>query len=503
MPTVTIYHGDLHRTIDIPVGTSLSAALQAAGVSLSLPCGGNHTCGKCRVWAEGLLSPPEPRELAMLNGASGQRLACFAHVLSDCTVRTSPPGRERVADNYRADTLPPAPAYPGDYGVAVDIGTTTVVGYLFARDSSVPLAVRGEVNRQRAYGGDVLSRIVYCNEHTVVPLRDVIRAQISDLLLALCGDAGLPPQALSGLVITGNTTMLHLLAGLEPRSLALAPFTPQSLFGGVWQLDLPQFPALQAYLPRCISSYVGADITCSILASGIMSRPGTVLLVDIGTNGEMALRTPDGLVCTSTAAGPAFEGAGISAGMSASSGAISAVWTEGDAIRYRTVDGAAPAGLCGSGLIDGIAALLELGVLAPSGRMAPQFHGSAPLGDSGVSITQGDVRQLQLAKGAIRGGMDTLLRHCGLSYDDLDQILLCGGFGSFMNVHSAQAIGLIPPGMAGRTAVLGNAAGTGAGYVLQHSARMEEAFSIAASAQAVELGADDYFKRRYVEVMGF
>ena len=135
--------------------------------------------------------------------------------------------------------------------------------------------------------------------------------------------------------------------------------------------------------------------------------------------------------------------------------------------------------------------------------MAPQFHGSAPLGDSGISITQGDVRQLQLAKGAIRGGMDTLLRHCGLSYENLDQILLCGGFGSFMNVHSAQAIGLIPPGMAGRTAVLGNAAGTGAGYVLQHSARMEEAFSIASSAQAVELGADDYFKRRYVEVMGF
>lgn len=439
----------------------------------------------------------------MLNGAHGLRLACFARVLGDCTVRTCPPGQEQVADNYRVDTLSPAPTYPGNYGVAVDIGTTTVVGYLFARNSVTPLAVRGEVNHQRIYGGDVLSRIVYCNEHTVAPLRDVIREQVSNLILSLCGDAGVLPQDLSGLVITGNTTMLHLLAGLEPRSLALAPFTPRTLFGGMWQLELPHFPDLKAYLPRCISSYVGADITCSILASGIMSRAETVLLVDIGTNGEMALRTPDGLVCTSTAAGPAFEGAGISAGMSAGSGAISAVWTEGDSVRYRTVDGAAPVGLCGSGLIDGIAALLARGDIVPSGRMIPSLRGKAPIGDSGISITQGDVRQLQLAKGAIRGGMDTLLRRCGLSYNDLDQILLCGGFGSFMNVHSAQAIGLIPPDMANRTAVLGNAAGTGAGYVLQHSARMEESFFIASSAQAVELSTDEYFKRRYVEVMGF
>lgn len=503
MPTVSIDHNGRREQVRVPEGATLMDALRAARVDAAFPCGGNHTCGKCRVWAEGGLSSMEDRERALLGEAPGQRLACFAKAVGDCAVRTAPPGRDKIADDYRADPAPLDPIYPGGWGAAVDIGTTTVVGYLFSRTEPVPLAVRGETNRQRAFGADVLSRIVYCNEHTAAPLRDLIREQLDGLLLGLVRGAGLAPSALSGLCVTGNTTMLHLLAGLEPRSLALAPFTPQSLFGNTVNLELPHFPGLTAWLPRCISSYVGADITCSILSSGIAESRETTLLVDIGTNGEMALRTPDGLICTSTAAGPAFEGAGISAGMNAGSGAISSVRVEDGALRYETVDGAPPLGLCGSGLIDAVAALVELGSVSPSGRMDPGLHGSAPLGDSGISITQGDVRQLQLAKGAIRGGMDTLLERCGIPYSSLDRILLCGGFGSYMDVRSAEAIGLIPSGMAERTAALGNAAGAGAGYILQSARRRAEADRIAAEAVAVDLSTDEYFKRRYIEVMGF
>lgn len=503
MPTVTIRHNGQTLLAQLPVGSPLSHALHQAGVSLSMPCGGNHTCGKCRIWVAGDVEPPGERERALLGDGSEQRLACFARVAGDCQVRTASAGGQRIAANYRPDTLPPAPIYAAPYGAAVDIGTTTVAVYLFSRDSALPLAVSSEINRQRAYGADVLSRIAYCNAHTAAPLRDVIRGQLDDMLAGLCRKADVPPEALGGLCVTGNTTMLHLLAGLEPRTLALAPFTAVSLFGDELALSLPRFPELRAYLPRCISAYVGADITCCILASGIAGRRETVLLVDIGTNGEMALCTPEGLICTSTAAGPAFEGAGISSGMSARDGAVSSVWVEDGRVRWRTIGDAAAAGLCGSGLIDGAAALLELGVLAPSGRMDSKYHGAAPLGDSGVTITQSDVRQLQLAKGAIRGGMDALLHRCGVPYEALERILLCGGFGSYMNVRSAQAIGLIPPGMAERTAVLGNAAGIGAGYILQSAERRTESMRIAELAEAIDLSTDSYFKKRYVEVMKF
>ena len=503
MPAVTIDHNGVQTQVEIPVGATLMDAFRAGGVEVSFPCGGNHTCGKCRVWVRGSLEPAGERERKLLGEGSGQRLACFARVLGDCRVRTVPAGADRIAADFRADPMPPAPIYSGGCGVAVDIGTTTVVGYLFPEDGSTPVAVHGELNRQRAFGADVLSRIAYCNEHTVAPLRDLIRGQLDELMLHLCSRAGCLPDAVKGLCVTGNTTMLHLLAGLEPRTLAMAPFTPQSLFGGTYQLDFPHFPGLTAYLPRCISSYVGADITCSILSSGIASMEETVLLVDIGTNGEMVLSTPGGMICTSTAAGPAFEGAGISAGMSAQSGAISAVWVEDGGVRWRAIDGVEPVGLCGSGLVDGIAALLEVGAILPSGRMDAKLGGRALLGDSGIAITQGDVRQFQLAKGAIRGGMDTLLLRCGLTYENLDRIFLCGGFGSYMNVSSAQKIGLIPPGMAERTTALGNAAGVGAGYILQNVHRQAEAEKIAAAADTVELSTDEYFKRRYVEVMRF
>ncbi len=504
MPTVTIDHnGQLSQT-SVAAGATLAEALHAGGIELSLPCGGQHTCGKCRVWAQGRLSPMSERERQLLGDApQGQRLACFTVVEGDCSLRTQTGGTDRILADYRADALPPAPIYPGAYGVAVDIGTTTVVGYLFERTKAAPIAVQGALNSQRTFGADVLSRIAYCNEHTVAPLQEAIRRQLDSLLQSLCQGAGIAPEALSGLCVTGNTTMLHLLAGLEPRSLALAPFTPQSVFGDWHDLALPHFPGLRAYLPQCISAYVGADITCSVLSSGIAASDKNVLLVDIGTNGEMVLHTPEGVIGTSTAAGPAFEGSGISAGMSAQSGAISSVWAEKGQVRFTTVDDAPPVGLCGSGLVDSMAAFLELGILDKRGRMADSFGGRAPLGDSGVFVTQKDVRQFQLAKGAIRGGMDVLLHHCGLSYEALDQIVLCGGFGSYLNVTSAQAIGLIPPDMAGRTVAIGNAAGAGAGNILQNTARQAQALQIASAVRAIDLSTDAYFKKRYVEAMLF
>lgn len=503
MPTVLIDRTEGALQVEVPQGATLLDALRAAGVVVPSPCGGNHSCGKCRVEAEGALAPVSKGEQDLLGG-EGLRLACFAQVMGDCRVRLPEQNHtDQIATDYRADSARPDPIYPSGWGVAIDIGTTTVVGYLFSHSGGQPLAIQGEMNRQQAYGADVLTRILYCNEHTVTPLRDLIREQIAGLLSGLCQTAGIKPGDLSGLCITGNTTMLHILDGLAPGSLAMAPFTPQSLFGGYYNLDLPGFPGLSAYLPPCISAYVGADITCSILTSGIAEQEGTVLLVDIGTNGEMALRTAGRLVCCSTAAGPAFEGAGISAGVSAHSGAINSVHAQDGALAYSTIDNTPPVGICGSGLIEAAAAMLELGFINRKGRMDSGFHGAVPIGDSTVSITQSDIRQLQLAKGAIRGGMDTLLSECGVPYSGLERIILCGGFGSYLNPIAAEKIGLIPPGTAVKTTAIGNAAGAGAGRILQHAGRRLEAVRIAEAAQTIDLTCSVHFRNRYIEAMGF
>lgn len=485
-------------------GMTILEALQASGTDVSFPCGGNHTCGKCRVEAHGTLTQMGANEAYLLAGSTANvRLACFAKIVGDCTVKVLPEKKgERILVDFMAGGALD-PIYNGGYGIAVDIGTTTVVGYLFAHDSQNPLAVCGEINRQQAFGADVLSRIDYCNHHTVKFLSDLIRKQLSDIAEQLCVKAEIEREAVCCFCVTGNTTMLHLLDGLEPRTLALAPFTPVSLFDCWTDWRFNGFKNAPIYLPPCISSYIGADITCSTLASGIAEKEDTELLVDIGTNGEMVLRTPDHMVCCSTAAGPAFEGAGISSGTSAHSGAINTVGISGDRIVYTTIDDVPAVGICGSGLIDAIYVMHRLGIIDSSGRMGVKYEGSYVIGDSGISLTQADVRAFQLAKGAIRGGMDTLMHECDLKYSELSKIVLCGGFGSYIDTRSAEGIGLIPPGFAEKTIAIGNAAGTGAGQILQSRERLVEAQRIAYEAEAVELSYSKYFTKRYVQCMTF
>ena len=497
MPRITWRAGAHSGTAEAEAGSPLMDALRALG--LSFPCGGRHTCGKCRVLASGALSEAGENERALLRGTpAGTRLACFVRVLGDCEIILPQRAGDRIETGSAVLDAPLDPIYKGAFGAAFDIGTTTVVGYLFSREKPEALAVAGEMNRQGRCGADVLSRIEFTLQNTVEPLRELICGQLSDLLVRLCRDAGIGKDQLSGLCVTGNTTMLHMAAGLDPRSLSQAPFTPQTLFGETWDLRLPDFPDLPAYLPRCVSAYVGADITCSILASGILRQPGRWLLVDVGTNGEMALKTGEGLFCCATAAGPAFEGAGISCGSSACAGAISQVSLEDGALRCAVLDGGEAKTLCGSGLIDAVACLLRRGDITPKGRTG----GALPLFGA-VQLTQMDVRQLQLAKGAVRGGMDTLLHAAGLSYGQLDGIVLCGGFGSRLDPASAEAIGLLPAGMAEKTSAIGNAAGAGAGRILQSRPCLDEAARIPAMAHVVELSASKYFQKRYIQAMNF
>lgn len=498
MPFLDLLQDGERRTLQVQTGQTILEVLQAHGIPLTSPCGGNHACGKCRVEASGGILPPDVWERRLLTDAGG-RLACFAEIYGDCAVQLPSRRRQQIASGYEVLERPTDPLYPGEYGIAADIGTTTVVVYLFQRESAQPLTSLGQANAQQSCGSDVLSRISYCDRHTVAPLQNMICAQLAEMIRQLCEQAHIRPEEISGGCIAGNTTMLHLLTGLDPHSIGAAPFRPASLFGGETELTLPGLSPLVCCLPPCISAYVGGDITCGILASGIMERPETVLLIDAGTNGEIVLKHKGRLYCCSTAAGPAFEGAKISCGMQAQCGAIHRVWTEDGELRFSVLGQEEPLGLCGSGLVDAVSAARSAGLLDKRGR--PRDGMSLPVGSSGVALTYGDIQELLLAKAAIRAGIDTLLQVCGCSAGAVEKVLLCGGFGSYLDANSALGIGMLPEQFRGRTRAAGNAAGMGAGIVLQDRRSQQALRRIVSDAETVDLSGNPMFFKNYIASM--
>lgn len=504
MPKVDITYGERQSTVNAAEGQSLLDAIRLAGIPVSSPCGGGGRCGKCMVQVNGRLGPVGALEQKWLEDAPpSSRLACCAKVEGDCAVWLPKPAQAMIEAAYTPWHGILQPIYSKGYGAAFDIGTTTVAGQLFAHDLKRPLAVAGEMNAQQSYGADVIARCVYCDENTVKPLCALIKNQLSSMLKGMCVGAGITPQQISHISVTGNTVMLYILFGIEPGPLAIAPFTMNTGFGGEYDLGLAGFEGVPCTVPRCVSAYIGADITCAVLASGIAKSGENVLLVDAGTNGEMALCSGGSLKCCSTAAGPAFEGAGIDCGGNASLGAIDTVAYRDRGFSYSTIGGAAADKLCGSGLIDAVAALLDAGMVDNTGRMDASHGGKVFIADTKVYISKKDVRQLQLAKAAIRAGMDTLIRECGLEYAEVERIVLCGGFGSYMKPASAERIGLLPPGFAAKTTAIGNAAGNGAGQILQSAEKREEAARIAEQMHVVELATNPFFMNRYVEAMSF
>ena len=290
-------------------------------------------------------------------------------------------------------------------------------------------------------------------------------------------------------VICGNTAMLHFLTEEDPSPMAFAPYVAKDLFGR-WQND--------RYLAPCASSFVGADVVAAVLAAGMEDVPGS-LLIDIGTNGEMVLRTEQGMLCCSTAAGPCFEGAGLACGVQAVPGAIDKVFIKDGAVSYTTIDGAPATGICGSGLVDAIACLLELGIIDETGYMEQNYS----FAGSSVYLSDEDVRKFQLAKSAIRSGIETLLHTAGIAAEKIGHFYIAGGFGSYLRIESAVKTGLIPKALAPIAQSIGNAAGMGAGMMLLRRDYLEKAQQIATGAQTVTLTQNSFFAEQYMENMMF
>lgn len=469
------------------IGVTLAEAIFNE-INLYLPCGGNGKCGKCAVKASGMLDTPSESEKKLLASyPAGWRLACKAVCMGEVTVEIEDTKLNVLADDT-ARFPPVVPLSKGKIGAAIDIGTTTLAAKLISTETGEVIATAGTANPQARYGGDVMTRIGYAINGGAAELKSAIVNGLVSLL------SELTEEYIDTAVITGNTAMLTFLTGGNAEGLARAPFIPSDKFGRFvsgGELGLKKKLG-RAYLAPCISAFVGGDITTAVIGSGLIESNNT-MLADIGTNGELCLHRDGRLVCTSTAAGPAFEGAEITCGMSASEGAISDVRLSGSGFAITTVGGTAPIGICAGGLVSAAARLLEKGVLEESGYLENNIY----LTDK-IYITPTDIRKLQTAKAAVRAGMDILC--CG---KPCDKLYLAGGIGNYLNITDAQKIGLIPESMGGKSIPVGNAALTGACMLLQDGGLAEKAEKIAREAEVIELDTNEGFAELYIANMMF
>lgn len=484
MSELRIIRGNTVKTVTFRGTPLLDEVLEAAGMLQPHPCGGRGSCGKCAVTLTGNVSEPTPAERK-----AGTRLSCQAVLLGDAQVRLSD-DRETVQIETGNDTLAiQLNPVAGRIAAAVDIGTTTLAVKVYDLENGRVLGTAAELNPQTAVAADVMGRI----DAAMKGKLSLMEHQITETLERLLGEAA-GEKTVDTAVITGNTTMLYLLTGRNPEPLSHAPFEADTLFGTDWKLD-----CLPVYLPPCMNAFVGADITCAVLASGMWDREETGLLCDIGTNGEIALYHHGKLYVTSTAAGPAFEGAGISCGCGSVPGAIDRVWLENGSLAVHTIGEQEAVGICGSGLIDAVAAALEAELVDETGALDEDELELSP----GVCLQPRDIRAVQLAKAAIAAGIQVLLETAGVGLEEVDRLYIAGGFGSHLNTESAAKIGLLPEQLLDRTVVLGNGAIAGAAMALLNRDNRQILTKIAAESVHVNLGGNPSFNEKYVEHMFF
>lgn len=469
------------RCIEAEDGDILLSVLRSAGMVVDAPCGGNGTCGKCKVLVDGK-----------------QVLACQTVIHRDMSV-VLPDAPAAVA--FPQDIAVSADGSQG-YGLAFDIGTTTVVGYLLSPGGE-ELARESAVDPQVAFGADVISRIRHALDGQMGPLTDCIRRCADKIARAMCQKCGVFPEQIRTISLVGNPTMQQLFLGILPGNLAQPPFAPVLTRGERVEAApyFPRFSKAELLVVPNISGFVGADTLACVLATDMDRQEQMTLLVDIGTNGEMVLGNCHGMVACSTAAGPALEGAGIRWGMRAMEGAIDHVrWWE-DRFQCSVIGGGEPVGICGSGLIDAAAAALDGGLLDRRGRILDESR-TVVLADH-ILLTQEDIRQLQQAKGAIAAGIELMAEHLHIRLEQIQQVYLAGAFGSFLKPGSACRIGLLPPVLEEKIVAVGNAAGSGAKLLLQDRQALERTERLAKEIGHLDLASAPGFRRCFARCMYF
>ncbi len=504
--TVYVMREEGKKEVVVPEGATVLAAIREGDEHLDAPCGGKGVCKKCRV-------------LVSRKGVVDYELACQSLVEEGLEVVLESPKNMVVSVEGAFDAWP---REEGDkeegLGIAVDIGTTTVALRLLDLKTGAVLATTGRSNPQIAYGADVVSRISACVEGNLEAQRSLISSALAAMVQTVLKEVKATPDQVKRFLIAGNTTMESLAAGVDPAPIGTAPYEALSLFGGPETLNDPYFEQLPRPLfAPCLAGYVGGDITCGMMAVGLLQKESPVLLIDLGTNGEMALGCKTGAVSCATAAGPVFEGANIRCGMPAYPGAISKVSIEGESLSYSSIGDAEPVGICGTGLIDAVACLVRLGVVDDTGRFVdaedlPESL-AACLGEDeegvffriegNVVISQKDVRNLQLAKSAVLSGVLVMMDDLGISCDDITELLIAGGFGEYLDLKNAAAIGLFPASLLNRARSVGNSSLEGATQAVLSAAAARALDQTTQQCGYIELSITPSFNEYYVDNMYF
>lgn len=470
MPKLTVIRNQIANCVNFIGNPTISEVLEGAGYMIPHPCGGRGVCAKCRVFVDG-----------------NQELACQYRLgESDVTVELPDEADMKQIELEGGDVAFMDPM-PGEFGTAIDIGTTTVAVRNYDLINGKIINETGFLNPQTEVAADVMGRIGAAMDGKL----NLMQKQICEAIEYALEKTEVNPDSM---VITGNTTMLYLLAGLNPETLSHAPFEADCLF----DTKLNFGPTI-AYLPPCMHAFVGADISCAVMASGMCESDDISLLCDLGTNGEIALWKDDKLFVSSTAAGPAFEGAGISCGCGSVAGAIDAVAIENGKIKVHTIGEEKAVGICGSGLIDAIASYLDLGIIEESGSTDEDELAL----EGNIVLTPKDISMVQLAKSAIAAGISTMLSEAKISESDIKRVYIAGGFGSHLNIESAIRIGLLSKEFRDKVEVIGNASLTGASQLLADMEKIDAIRIITSKAQHINLGGNPMFNNLYMENMMF
>lgn len=505
-----------NKIINVQEGTTLLEAEIAAGVHPDAPCGGQGTCGKCLV--------------RVLDGANpGIQKACTVHISEDLTVDTvTKEGTHTILENgvKRQTEVRPylSSNLENHWLVAFDIGTTTLVAYLLDGRTGEQIQLASMMNPQSQYGADVIMRCNYVLEHGGSPLSFCIREAMNQLIQEVARMQKISVEEISQISFVGNTCMHHLFLELNPDSLVKAPYVPvivEPLIYKASDYQLKIHPdGILKILPN-IGGFVGADTVGCLISTDFEHRQKITLMIDIGTNGEMALTDGKRILACSTAAGPAFEGAKISCGMRGADGAIDHIAVKDGKIQWHVIGDCEPVGICGSGLLDCIAMLLRLGFIDESGRMMDSDELEHPIAQKyssciteidnrpafqiwkNVCITQKDVREVQLAKGAIAAGITIMCKHLQISVDDIQEVMIAGAFGNYMEPASACAIGLIPPVLHNRITAIGNAAGEGSKIALLNHSEFVHSGELIQNIEFLELASEPDFQDIFVDELEY
>lgn len=488
---------ELEKELQVDVGRNLLEIIRSEDIHIRADCGGIGRCGKCVV---------------IINGK--KRHACRTNVMEDMEVVIPPSGEEGYSilldsDSDKTsieDRLDLGPFEDLELAIAIDIGTTTIVGKMLELSTGSELASFAQLNDQRPYGADVISRIQNSLDDAST-LCKLVRFQIDQNILGLLASSKAQANQVKRVVISGNTTMTYILLGLPCRSLGFVPFKPAF-----------DYPVVQTYqetfgtnslacdciLVPFISAYVGGDLTSGLCALGSMDD---FILMDMGTNGELLFKRGDRLICTATAAGPAFEGGDIECGSGSTSGAISVVDYVNSAWDLKTIGAAIPNGICGSGILDLMAVMVREKMVNATGLMSKEMDNArvnlatnTETGDE-VFFTQLDVRQFQLAKSAVRTGLEIIMKEMG--GDPPSQVFMAGGFGQNLNPASAFKTGMLPPCFEGRVRAIGNSSLSGAVKICLNADTRESLEELAAGGQEINLAGHPLFNDYFMSYMGF